>query len=107
MKSNAGVLPRVASWAGPVGLLTAAGAVGLGLWQAGGTPLLLWPAVGLLVLMAVLGVVWLSRVRSARRLFAALDAYAERESARAERRRHMSSVARNRVVTRRRRHAVA
>jgi hypothetical protein len=88
MKRNEGTRSKSASWAGPVGLLAVAGAAGLWLWQAHGANVPLGPAVGLLALTVVLGVVWLYRVRAARRLFAALDAYAERELARAERRLH-------------------
>jgi hypothetical protein len=48
-----------------------------------------WPALlpaAFLALTAVLGIVWLTRVRAARRWNAAVDAYAEREIARAQRR---------------------
>jgi hypothetical protein len=52
----------------------------LWLWQAGrGWPALLPDAI--IALLGVLGIVWASRARTARRL-AVLDAYAEREIAR-------------------------
>lgn len=88
MMSNQGGQTRSGSWAGPMALLAAAAAAGLGLWQTLGGHATLPLAVGLLVLAAALGVFWLYRVRAARRFVAALDAYAERELARAERRPH-------------------
>jgi hypothetical protein len=48
-----------------------------------------WPALlpaAFLAVAAVLGIVWLTRVRAARRWNAAVDAYADREIARARRR---------------------
>jgi hypothetical protein len=98
MRRNEGSHPKPASWAGPVVLLAAAGAAGLWLWQTHGADVPRWPAAGLLAL-AALGVVWLYRIRAARRLFAALDAYAEKEVARAERRPHTVSVIRNRAFS--------
>jgi hypothetical protein len=86
MKSNEVAYPKWASWAGPVALLAAAGAAGLWLWWTPSAWVPLGPAVGLLVLTAALGVIWLYRVRAARNLFAVWDAYAEKELARAERR---------------------
>jgi hypothetical protein len=55
------------------------GAVGLWLWLArrDSVPGLMGAAA--LIVTVVLGIGWLSRARSARRLLAALDAYAERE----------------------------
>src|SRR5262245_6175000 len=105
MKSNEGAHPRSASWAWPVGLLAAAGAVGLWLGQADAVDVLLPAAVALLALAAALGVGWLYRARKARRLLAALDAYAEKEVARAERRPHLSSVTGDRALARQRRNA--
>jgi hypothetical protein len=66
-----------------VAAVLAAGVLG-GLWlrPAEGSA---WPALltaAALAAAAILGVVWLSRARAARRLNAALDAYAEREIAR-------------------------
>jgi hypothetical protein len=65
--------------------LPAAGAMWL--WQAGGAFAAPWSAVGLLALTAALALAWLGRARAARRHFAALDVYAERELARARRQR--------------------
>jgi len=64
-------------------LLGAAAVVGPWLWLAPGVsvPALLGSAV--IALTAVFAIVWLFRLRAARRLIAALDAYAEREIARA------------------------
>ena len=100
MKSNEAAQPKWTSWAGPVALLAATGAAGLWLWYTHGAYVPLGAAVGLLALTAALGVVWLYRVRAARRLFAALDAYAEKESARAERRPHTPSVTRKAAFSR-------
>ena len=86
MNSNQSARPKWIYWAGPVTLLTAAGAAGLWLWQTHGEYAPLGWAVGLLALPVALGVVLLSRVRAARRFSAALEAYAEQELARAERR---------------------
>jgi hypothetical protein len=99
MKRNEGTHPKSASWAGPVGLLTAAGAAGLWFAQTHGADVPLWSALGLLALTAALGVVWLSRVRAGHRHFAALDAYAAKEAARAERRPHAFRGQRSRVLT--------
>ena len=85
---------------GPVGLLAAAGAAGLWLWQTHGASLPIGLAFGLLALTAALAVIWLYRIRASRRLIAALDAYAEKEVARAERRLHSASVANNRALSR-------
>ena len=92
MKSNEVVYPKSASWARPIALLAAAGAAGLWLWRTHSAYVPLGPTVGLLVLTAALGVVWLYRVRAARHLFAAWDVYANQELARAERRLHTASV---------------
>src|SRR5205823_4505008 len=92
MKSNTRARPRSASWAGPLALLAVAGAAELGLCWLPATPVPRWPGAGLLALAAVLGLVWLYRVRAARRLFAVLDAYAERELARAKPRGRTPSV---------------
>jgi hypothetical protein len=40
---------------------------------------------GVLVLTTILGMVWIARARAARRFYAAVDAYAEREIARERR----------------------
>jgi hypothetical protein len=61
----------------------AAGVLGLGFAMASGPPGLL--AFAALAALALLGVVWRSRARAARRLRAAADAWARREIARAER----------------------
>jgi hypothetical protein len=87
MTGNEVTHPRSASWAGLAALLAAAAAMGLWLWRAHGASVLLLSAVGLLTLTVALGVYWLDRIRGARRLRSALDAYAERELARAEGRR--------------------
>jgi hypothetical protein len=67
--------------------VTFLGAVGLWFWLAHGDGVAVLLGAAALVLTAILGIVWLSRARAARRLNAALDAYAEREINR-ERRRH-------------------
>ena len=100
MKSNEGTHPKSASWAGPVGLLAAAGAATTWLWQTHGGYGPLGLVVGLLALGAALGVVWLYRIRAARRLYAAWDAYAEKELARAERRTPMPFATRNPALAR-------
>src|SRR5579871_5122180 len=79
--------PRWTSWAGPVGVLAAVGAAVLGLWITQGASLPLRSAVGLAILVLASLAIWAYRIRAARRLFAALDAYAERELERAKRRR--------------------
>jgi hypothetical protein len=85
MKDRVGVRSSSASWIGPAALLAAGAAVGGVLWQMQGASVLFWSVVGLFAL-AALGGGWLSRVLAARRLFAALDAYAAKELARSERR---------------------
>ena len=100
MKSNEIVYPKKASWSGPIALLAAAGAAGLWLWRTHGAYVPLGPTVGLLALTAALGVVWLYRVRAARHLFAAWDAYAKKELARAERRPPTPSLHSNRSFSR-------
>jgi hypothetical protein len=97
MKSNKGAPPKSVSRAGPAALLAAVAAVGLGLWQMQGAHMPWWPALGLLALAAVFGVVWLGRARAARGYFAVLDAYAERELAQARHRPHRSAAPGNRV----------
>jgi hypothetical protein len=83
MKSNQIAYPKWTSWAGPVALATAT-AVGLGfsITQDASLPLRL--TVGLVALLAAISAVWSYRVRAARRHFAALDAYADRELDRAQ-----------------------
>jgi hypothetical protein len=73
------------------------GAVGLWFWLAHGGSVAVLPGAAALVLAAILGIVWLSRARAARRFNAAVDAYAEREIDR-ERRTRAAAV----VVARRR-----
>ncbi len=94
MKSNEIAYPKSASWLGPVALLAAVGAAGLGLGQTQGGYGLPGLVIGLLALGAALGGIWLYRLRAARHLFAVWDAYAERELARAERRPHTPRVRR-------------
>jgi predicted membrane metal-binding protein len=106
MKNNESARPRSASWAGPVVLLAVAGAAGLWVGQADGADVPLRLAAGLLALAAALGVVLLFRARAARRLFAALDAYAEKEVARAGRRPHLPSGTGDRVLASQRRRVV-
>lgn len=96
MKINAIASAKLASWAGPVALLAAAGAGGLGLWMTQGASLPLRSAAGLAVLAALLAAAWRYRLRAARRHVAILDTYAERELARAERRRLSSPRKNNR-----------
>jgi hypothetical protein len=81
--------PRTGALLLPAVFLELGGAVGiwLGLTQES---LLLAGAV--LGLTAVLGIIWLARDRSARRLQLALNAYAEREIARTEQRRTLKSL---------------
>jgi len=77
---------KAGSLLGPVALLSSSAATGLWLTFArdGGQMLL---SAALLALTASLGTVWLVRARAVRRLNAAVEAYAERELARAQRRR--------------------
>ena len=86
MKSNEIVYSKWASRAGPVALLAAAGAAGVWMWQTQGASAPLRSAVGLAALAAVFAAVWLYRLRAARRLFTVLNAYAEQELDRAQRR---------------------
>ena len=100
MKSSQGAQPTRAVGAGSVALLAATGAAGLWLWPTHGAFEPFWSVVGLLALSAALGGVWLYRLRAARRLFSALDAYAEQELARAENRPSTSSNKSNRGFSR-------
>jgi hypothetical protein len=100
MKSNEVASLKGTSWAGSVALLATAGAAGLGLWMTQDASLPLRSALGLLGLLVAFGAVWLYRIRTARRLFAALDAYAERELHRAERRRLTSRSNNKRALSR-------
>jgi hypothetical protein len=84
MKSNEVRQSKSASWAGPVALLASAGTAGPWLWQTQGG----YVSLSLLALAVALGVVWLQHVYATRRHFAAWDAYAEQELARAERQPH-------------------
>jgi hypothetical protein len=95
MKSNEIAYPKRAFWTGLVMLPVA----GLWLWQTQGGYMALGLVVGLLALSAVFGGVWLYRSRAAHRHFAALDAYAEKELARAVRRPHPAPVTRNRALS--------
>jgi hypothetical protein len=95
MKSNENAYPKRAFWAGLVMLPVA----GLWLWQTQGGYMPLGLVVGLLTLSAAFGAVWLYRLRAAHRHVAALDAYAEKELARAERRPRMASSTRNRALS--------
>jgi hypothetical protein len=72
--------------AGPAALLGVGGAAGLWLWRAPGSGLQVLAAAGALALAAVVGMVWETRARAARRWNAALDAYAAQEIVRASRR---------------------
>jgi Flp pilus assembly protein TadB len=85
MKSNEVVYWKWASWTASVAL-AAVGTAGLGLWMVQGASLPLRTVGGLATLTAALCLVWLYRIRAARRLSATLDAYAERELARTQRR---------------------
>jgi hypothetical protein len=67
----------------PITLLTA---LGIWLWAAHTDKLAVLVGAGALVCTAILGIVWLSRVRAARRFSAVMDAYAEREIDRERRR---------------------
>ncbi len=67
-----------------VAFLAAAGAVGLWLWLARGDGPALLAAEALVIVVPLLAV-WRWRARSARRWSAAVNAYAEREMARAGR----------------------
>ena len=67
----------------PVTLLRA---VDLWVWLAQGDGVAALPGAAAFIFTAILGISWLSRVRAARRLHAALDAYAERELDRERRR---------------------
>jgi hypothetical protein len=107
MKRIASAHPKGVSWAGLVGLLAAAAAAGLALWQTHGGDVPPRPEVGLLALAAALVGVWFFRARAARRFFAALDVYAERELARAEPRPHTPSVTGPRSLVKQRLHAVS
>jgi hypothetical protein len=72
-------------------------AAGFGLWQGTGEPLH-GPAALMLILAAVVGAVWLSRVRAARRLLTASNAYAERVLAQERRRRKRTRPSASRVA---------
>jgi hypothetical protein len=91
MKSNKIANSMWTSWAWPATLLAAAGTAGLWLWLTHGAYVPIRSAVGLVALTGVVGAVWLYRIRAARRLFAALDAYAEQELDRVEHRPPTSS----------------
>jgi hypothetical protein len=67
--------PVIFDWAGE-----------LWFWLAQGDGAAVLLGAALLVFTAILGIVWRSRARSARRFHAALDAYAEREIDRTRRR---------------------
>jgi hypothetical protein len=61
------------------------GSVGSEFWPEGRDSLAVLPHAAALVLTAFLGVVWLYRVRAARRFKAVVEAYAEREIGRQRR----------------------
>src|SRR5262249_36771886 len=65
---------------------TSLGAVGLWFLPAHGDGVAVLLGAAALVLTAILGIVWLSRARAARRFNAAVDAYADGEIDRARRR---------------------
>jgi hypothetical protein len=67
----------------PAALFGAAAVAGLWLWQAQGDQLQALVASGVLGVIALFGIMWQSRARSASRLQAVLDAYVARELARA------------------------
>lgn len=77
---------RPVSLVWPAALLGAGGAAGLWLWLAQRDSVQVSLASGALALTVVLGIIWQSRARSARRFQAALDAYVARELGRAPRR---------------------
>jgi hypothetical protein len=83
-----------------VALLAAAGAAGLWLWLTHGAYVPLGLGLGLLAATATVALFWLHRARAARRFRAALDAYAEKELARVERRPRVSHTARRRTASR-------
>jgi hypothetical protein len=62
------------------------GALGLWFWLMNGNEVATVLGAAALILTAILVIVWHSRVRAARRLHAALNAYAEREIDRERRR---------------------
>jgi hypothetical protein len=99
MKSNEIAYPKWTSWTVSVALAIA-GAAGVGLWMTQGASLPLRSVGSLVALTAALSMVWLYRVRAARRLSAALDAYAERELDRAKRRRLRSPSTSKHVLSR-------
>jgi hypothetical protein len=84
MQNNSIRRRKVVSLIWPATLLVSGGAAALwwGLAQGGAQVL----AAAVLALTAVLGIVWFSRDRAAKRLNAALEAYTSREIARAEQR---------------------
>jgi len=86
--------PRTASLLWPAAFLEAGGALGLWLGLSQGSLLL---AGAVLAVTALLGTIWLSRDRTARRWQVALDVYARREIARAEQRKLNPFPARRRV----------
>jgi hypothetical protein len=75
--------PAFLSHLWPAALLGVGGAVGLWLWPTQGSAVRALPATAVFALTVVLGVLWQYRTRAARRWSAAVDAYAERELARA------------------------
>jgi hypothetical protein len=100
MKGNAVASARSWVWL-PVALLAAAGAAGLWLWLTHGASVPLRLGLGLLALTAAVALVWIYRARrAARRFWAALDAYAEKEMARAERRPRVPTALRRRTASR-------
>jgi hypothetical protein len=82
--------------------LAAGIAVGCNSWSAGGRGWLALPPAAVLVLTAILGIVRQSRARDIRRWRTALDAYADREIARDQRREAARTTASADVTWRRR-----
>jgi hypothetical protein len=83
MTNNSIVRRKVVSLIWPVAFLGSGGGAGLWLGFAQDQVLL---ATLVLTLTALLAIVWLSRIRAAQRWNAAVEAYAERELAREQRR---------------------
>jgi hypothetical protein len=89
MNGERALPPRSGALLLPVVFLELGGAAGIWLGLMHESMLLAGAVLGL---TAVLGIFWLARDRSARRLQIALNAYADREIARAEQRRALKSL---------------
>jgi len=83
MEKNA---PEPLSLVWPAAFLAAMGVTGLSLWLAPGDRVEVLLTAAALGLTTFLGIVWWSHARAERRWQAALDAYAEGEIARTQRR---------------------